>query len=235
MKDISSIIMDSILDRTWNGVSEENLAHYVIGVNRGNSDSQSLYNKVIKNGYAKAAIKIEEHVRGLSIDIQHAREGITRVLGRVWNGYSEDHLARFVGLAGNPQELYNEVVRNGFVEATEQIKKANPSVETNEKYAREGITRVLGRVWNGYSEDHLARFVGLAGNPQELFDMVVQEGYVRATMQILRQNSDLRIKSSLAYEGLGRLSVRVGHGYSNQDVTNFLQAVELNNVLKPNI
>ena len=224
-----------MLNKIGDGVSEEDLTNYVVGVSKGKGNSQLLYEKIIKEGYAQAAVKIDKGAEGLRVDIQDAREGMIKVIKKIWKGYSQRDLVKFVGLAGNPQELYNEVVRNGFIDAVEKIKQANPKVEIYKKYALEGMAKILKKIGWGYSEDDLANFVGLAGNPQELFDQVVQQGYVEATIQIQKQNPNLEIKDTPAYQGLGVLSTKVGHGYSTQDAENFLQALGLDMLLKPNL
>lgn len=196
----------SVLAETRHGaVSEENLAYYVMGYSTGAGNAQALYSKIVQDGYARAAFKLSELDPEFNVDKRDASIGIKNVIMRTRMGYSEADLADFVMITGLHQELYDDVVKHGFIYAVRLLKEEEPELSMNRDCAVKGITRAFKRMGYRYYEEDLIDFAEFAGYPQEIFDEIARQPYVNAAMKILEENPTLKINAHAAYEGLENL------------------------------
>jgi hypothetical protein len=160
---ISQKLITPIIERTRNGVSEQNLANYVVGASNGGANPQPLYDAVVRRGFADAILDLNGRGLNLSMDEEALREGVPTILQRTRDGYSESTLADVVEVAGHPQWFYDEVVRHGFADAVTQIKQAKPGIRADSSSAYEGLGVLSAKVGNGYSEDHVKAFLQATG------------------------------------------------------------------------
>ena len=162
-RDISLLLIRPIIAKTRNGISEQNLANYIVGAFNGGANPQPLYDEVVRHGFADAILNLSKTRLKLRMNPDALHEGTPIILQRTRDGYSESTLANVVEVAGHPQWMYDEVVRHGFADAVTQIKQAKPNIRADSGSAYEGLGVLSAKVGNGYSQEHVRAFLQAVG------------------------------------------------------------------------
>ncbi len=158
-------ITEKILGKLWHGISEEQASKYCMGVYKRDSDSaKNVINQLAEKGFADAVLMTMEEVPELKPDKESVKKGFSKVLERVWHGYSEETLRDYIENFGDP-EMVESVVRRGFVEALEGIDIREMSIDRkiSKDAIYEGLGKVTARVGKGYSREDLDEFMKITG------------------------------------------------------------------------
>ena len=158
-----------IIEMARKGVSEQSVAMYVMGVDLSSYSTEKLFEKIIREGFAEAAIRINNEIRVLRPSPEIFSNGMPNIMKRARNGYSEETVGKFVLLSGIQQDLYDTIVEHGFVEAVRVVFEQNPKVlPSNSDIPYLGLARVCARVRDGYVPQIMADFVQMTGLPSKL-------------------------------------------------------------------